>query len=66
MIRSSAEVFTIEESKSRIDALEGIRFLSMSWIILIHTNLYGAPNSGKLMNVMPYEITTVHVSYFVK
>ena len=40
ILKNGEEVFEIRKSKARIDAIEGIRVLTMSWIILMHMRLY--------------------------
>ena len=46
VIQHSKDLFEVKESRSRIGAVEGIRVLTMGWIILSHTLLYAFASPG--------------------
>ena len=47
LIKNGEAILNTDVSKDRVGAIEGIRSLTMMWIILIHVFLYGSNVSGK-------------------
>ena len=49
VVKNAETLINTKVSGTRVNAIEGIRALTMGWIIVIHVLMFGAPHSGRVL-----------------
>ena len=54
VVKNAETLMNTKVSGTRVNAIEGIRALTMGWIIVIHVLMFGAPHSGRVLLLLFY------------